>query len=380
MTVPIRMFSYTDPGAPQLVVHNPYSFFQVMLAVLVGNNGIAYGNKASAGWTLYAEDRAKFKLVIQQAGGNKRFLQFSTPKNQVLGSSNNYWSVTARMYEMMNDIDSGTNQIPNLSYSQYSEWGIPPFNSGVPGGSDTGNFAAFKGAVPWWIICDDRFFYLKMDPVYSPTAQVNNCIYFFGDLEKASKTDPYATILWSYTAAQTYGGNGYRDIVGQTPNNSTIQASAPFYMTGSASDAANPNLWIMRSLAQSPQAPIGPICSLVYNQTFSNMGWNTAQPMIQNSYYNKRQTLSPGMVVEVGVMPRGYLPGLHYPSMQGLSNYGDNWQFTDQNGTPWILWQSWNNSLAAQSSLYPNNTQAGGANYVNVLIRLDTWRDTWEGS
>lgn len=384
MTVPVQVFSYTDLGAPQMVIHNPYTFFQVIRQVLVGCNGIAYGTTPSAGWTLYGEDRKQMKLVIQQAGGNQRYLQLGCPKS--LNPYNWFWSVTARMYENMWDIDSGLGQDPYISTNSnvLSEWGIPP-GTGSNFGSDAGGYNAYNGAVPWWIIADDRFFYLRMDPVYingGTSYGFMNTIYFFGDLAQTNPDDSYATVLWAYSTTQGAGGS-YANILNSSTNSWGAQSAvSPFaeYSSAYGENGSNPNLWIMRPLSQNPQAISAPICNMVYNQSMSQMLYNSTyneqQPAIQNSWYNKKQQLTPMMVVETGVKPRGYMPGLYLPSMQGLTNYSDRWQFTDNNGIPWILWQSWQ-APGSGNGQWPLKL-SGGANYMNVFIRLDTWRDSWD--
>lgn len=386
-----RYYSWTDPGAPQLIAENVYALPMILRQCLVGCNGIAYANKPAAGWNLYAEDRANCKFVVQSPGGNQRFFHLSDP--QVFNTMTGY---TVRMYESMKDVDGGWGQNPKANDFQTSVWALGPWssNSNNPW-NDPQNFSWSNNAIPWYMLVSDTFFYIKIDPIWwvgQSGTNTFNSIYFFGDLTDTVGNDPYATVLWSYTQAgdstishnviQNSGGGGLT-----SPTNfTTAQAQAcaqPFTQINSPLDTnTTTSLWIMRPLSGSitvSSNKSNPV-NIGYNQSWAPQV-GLSQPFLGSSFFDKKTIMNPVYVYENGTRLRGRFPGL-YVSSTNAATTTDQHQWTDLNGVPWILWKNWvavaNSPTALLSSdegKYKQQISPSPAwsNMGNFFFRMDQW-------
>ena len=77
MGLPVTVYRYTDPGAPQVNNGTPSEWINVLKKVLVEG----YGTKVGLGWTVEFENAAAFKIAFRNKvadGGSGGYVQFSS--------------------------------------------------------------------------------------------------------------------------------------------------------------------------------------------------------------------------------------------------------------------------------------------------------------
>lgn len=125
-----RSFRWDDASAPALS-GTAGALAAILKQCLVGVAGVAYGSKASAGWTVAFEDIGANKIVFRNAlaaGGTGCYLR--------VDDSNAQYAII-QCYESMSDIDTGVS--PAASAVRY----IPKSN-------------AASAAARLWVICADE--------------------------------------------------------------------------------------------------------------------------------------------------------------------------------------------------------------------------------
>ncbi len=140
-----RLLSYTDTGAPQLQ-GTVGSLAAVLKAALVDG----YGSVAPLGWTLeYSSDSYKVCAFRNNPATGTGFY---------LKVDDNYTTNTRYAffygYEQMTAIDSYVNPLLESESSPY--WVCKSFYN-----------TAQTNAIPWWIIGDDRGFWLIIKGTYN---------------------------------------------------------------------------------------------------------------------------------------------------------------------------------------------------------------------
>lgn len=376
--VPVTYYSSADPGAPQIVINNPQTILHVIRQCLVGVNGIAYGEgsnqKPSAGWNLYAEDRKNVKLVIQQGGGQGRYLRLASPQVftdafPVSNSANAiYWyALLVNAYNSMTSIDAGTGSFPDQKSWPWNYWG---WGGSTYVGNSTGN-PNQNSPTAWWIIADKQFFYIKILPLYN--YNVNNQTYYFGDLVNGASYDTNNTVLWSYKDPLQWNNSASYN-VNQNSTVSVPNQQGPFIGYNTADAAPHPCIQCAGSITGLNRGIMG---GLNLSQWYAGL-WNAPQGGYNQqafpiTSFNRRLRMVPFELFEQDNPAyqnshfRGNLPGAY---MQDSTMFSAQSQIIPEgiqikvsggalNNVPLVTWNNqWTNG-------YWGNT---------VLIRTDTWR------
>lgn len=374
--VPVTYYSSSDPGAPQIVTNNPQTILHVIRQCLVGNNGMAYGEgkhqKKSSGWNLYAEDRKNCKLVVQQGGGQGRYLRLASPQvvngNYPITNSSGrtYLMMIAHGFSAMTNIDTGTGSFPDQKSWPWSYWTWG-------GGTYNNNFGAIvqmTNPIAWYIVADKQFFYIKL--VFTNTG-LNywwNQGYYFGDLVNGYEADTTNTVLWSFTESVVDNSYG-------SPSNSGQGGydAAPFlgYVTADNTAGPIPSLWCAGSIAGTNRGnnPGGLNLGMYYAGLFNNPAAGTLQQPFPTTAFNRKiRMVGFNLFEQEGSQHthyRGTLPGAFAQ---------DNQMFSQTTGTIpegiqiKVSGGSLNNATLVS---WMNATQTAFYG-PTVLIRTDTWR------
>lgn len=298
-TTPI-VYDSGDAGAPQIiipigtqVIATMQNVLAVIKACLVGTSGTAYGSKAAAGWTLAYDsstDATNPRMALRQGnvttnggtdgGSNGMYIRIETgglsgALGQAFGTTqlNVAAAGTAsigrrfmrvRGFETMTTVDAGTNPFPNLAQapesttlSYYWAWATGANSIASPTAQIT---------IPWTIVADDRFFYIRFLAGTGITNGTDCSVttYFFGDLVQTnpSMNDIFDTIIYGNTDVSTVAATAGSWLLPNTNTNSatTVYQYKPF--CGSQAQATPgttpqtalqpmPNLWIARPWPQA---------------------------------------------------------------------------------------------------------------------------------
>lgn len=249
-----------DAGAPQLVipigaqtVATIQNVLTIIKACLVGTGGTAYGSKAAAGWTNAFDsstDATNPRMALRQGnvttnggvdgGSNGRYIridgggltgtvgqaygtvQLNAVAAGTAGIGRRYLRV--RGYEAMTTVDVGTNPFPNLT--QVPESTTVSFYWAYTCGTNSIASPTASITIPWTIIADDRFFYIRFFANTGTTATNDGSVttYFFGDIVQTGSTinDLFNTIIYANSNVTTTAATaGTTDL----PNCNTNTAS-----------------------------------------------------------------------------------------------------------------------------------------------------------
>ena len=184
----VRVYRWDDAGSPPVLTGQLGSLIALLDAVLVGTAGIAYGSKASSGWT--KEFSGTNKAVYKNgAGSTGCYLRVDH------SSVANYARV--RGYRTCADIDAATSTVPTPTDAQVSG-GLYLYSS------DTTDATAR----PWVIVADSKRFYIWVGYNVTTATGLGTTaamhMAFFGDLLPAKGDDNcHFALVASHTAAAT---------------------------------------------------------------------------------------------------------------------------------------------------------------------------------
>lgn len=357
--VPVRYFACTDKDAPQIVGSNPQTWLHVLRQCLVGNNGIAYGNKPSAGWTCPYEDRKNLKLVVRQGGGHQRYLRVANPivLNSTGGTTGTWFLMSMRGYNAMTSVDAGTGLFPDASFT-FPNWGM---SSVQPGANNTQNQVYY-----WYMAADDRFVYFKVAVGVNSSNGSAFCpqTIMFGDTVGAAANDTTNTILTAFTQVGSATENNW---MGQGRNSagSLIQQSDMIYNYGYFDGPQTQTLWSAGSILPETTPPGGQNVYTAWNTALVGSNSN-GTGAYDASTYNKKLGLVPVGVFESGTAFRGFLPGLYLHDSNLFATTANI--ISDQTVITTV-----GGPLNRVPLRYWNNSQNTG-NVVSKFIRMDTWR------
>jgi hypothetical protein len=172
MTAP-NVYKSTDASAPAKISGVAGSLVTVLDACLVGSGGVAYGAKASAGWTIAftAANRRVYRMTTTGATGFYLDVNDAGPGGVTLGME-----AFCRGYEIASGVGAGTNPFPTVAQQAN---GIAIRKKGSPDATATDS--------PWVVIADDKTVYVFIDtndfPGYSG--------FMFGDFFSFTTGDAY---------------------------------------------------------------------------------------------------------------------------------------------------------------------------------------------
>ena len=293
----VTVYRWDDPGAPVLSNPSAGSLIGVLDACLV--NG--YGTKPAAGWT--KEFSGTNLAAYRQGAGSMCYLRV----NDGTGS----FKATARGYESMTDVDTGTNDFPTAAQ----------LVNGIYIALSTSVTAVQK---PWIVLADEKRFYLWVGASVLTAASALSAsttwqgLFFFGDIVSFRPGDTYCCQIAGSDSSST--------------------ATERFGIGGSIS-SVNAGCFIARNAAQA----VGAINN---NRSFDYHGANALTTMGSSSCVAYPDPISGGLnlsrvhvsngIATVGV--RGRMPGMFAPLNALPGNNGDTFSGTgDLAGRTFIL-------------------------------------------
>ncbi|MBS0043347.1 hypothetical protein KFE26_13710 [Shewanella sp. M16] len=310
MGLPVTVYRYTDPGAPQLVNATPSEWINILKKVLVEG----YGNKAPLGWTLEFENAAAFKVAFRNSlanGGSGGYFQFWSANGGNTSQQGCYIKCAGDMSAI--DVFSKACGLRAATLS----------NSG-------------KG---WEIIGTSRGFYLMQHRTDSPKMLVAaNTIfwcYFIGDIHSFYSNDINCFSLIS--------GNNTAGDLPSTPAGSVIGWTTTLSAQLYAVDGVNTSRMYSMTLpfvnTSSPGAPF------LNDAEVSNLQHNFVMPYLEIAYNINDASGVPANISTSLPACRGTAPGMKVSSFVGYGN--NNWP-VDRifDGITYILLRSvYNNKL-----------------------------------
>lgn len=159
----VTIYKSSDPGAP-ILTGQPGSFVALLDALLVGVDGIAYGDKPSLGWTreFGTAAVAAWRMSTTEPGSSGAYLKVWNE-----GGGN---SAFARGYKTMSSLNVGENETPTVAMTDRPTWSP----------SDQNNSAA-RG---WILIGDGRTFYINILTNGTSWTNDSQCVILgFGDYD-----------------------------------------------------------------------------------------------------------------------------------------------------------------------------------------------------
>lgn len=295
MGLPVTVYRYTDPGAPQITNGTPSEWINVLKKVLVEG----YGSKAALGWTLEFENAGAFKVAFRNnvaEGGSGGYVQF--------------WS----------SYGSNSANEPMKVKCALGMTALDTFIKAGPGRQifNTGNMRG------WEIIGTSRGFYFTVLWTYPPiqmgistsSSGYHNC-YFIGDIDSkiANDNNCFTLVDTINTTSDSYGSS------------QGIASSSNLYMyiysvTGEAIGGPHVGLkslfsFIDTSLDGNAEA-LGVDHNMFPAHITTEIANNNANTSISLPYF------------------RGFVPGLYYSSFAGYRN--ENWpKELVRDGITWVL-------------------------------------------
>ncbi len=185
----------SDTSAPTLLEAAQGSMINLLNTLLVGSGGVAYGSKASAGWTLAYTGAVSLASSHQGAfqqgsGSNGFYLSIDDSAASANGSG-----AKVQMFETMSAWNVGTNGTPTTAQLN-------------PGYFPRGNNGTDTNAMRWCVIADAKRFYMWHEGSSTSGLIGEGCAFGFGDIDTFSAADGYATMLHCYTTAAAAGAGG----------------------------------------------------------------------------------------------------------------------------------------------------------------------------
>lgn len=281
MTSVSRVYSSTDPGAPQLS-GVAGSLVAVLDAVLVDGYGSAANAKPGAGWTKALVGTNKRAYRNDPVAGSGFHLQVDDS-----GSVGSARQAVVRGYAQMTAFDAGMTPVPT---PQVLPSGVPVAKSSQLSGVSTA----------WVIIADSRFFYLFVNPwINRPSNRPHP--YFFGDFISYKPGDMNCWCL-SRNGLVSFDGSGDVDgYVFSTDNTpATLDVNrAAIYLPDTYSSPSAPALaHLVGGSRSGGWRPWG--SNALDSSVYPN-------PVTQGLIYSN------AFIYEERGMPRGELPGLLVP-------------------------------------------------------------------
>lgn len=285
MGLPVTVYRYTDPGAPQLVNSTPSEWINILKKCLVEG----YGDKAPLGWTLAFENAGTQKVAFRNSianGGSGGYFQFWS----ITGGNNSQQGCYIKCAGDMSDLDVFTKAC-GLRYATLS-------NSG-------------KG---WEIIGTSRGFYLIQHRTDSIKMQVAaNTIYwcyFIGDIHSFYPND---VNCFSLISGNSTGGD-----LTSTPAGSVIGWSGTLYAQLYAVDGANASRMYAATLPFSNGSQnTSPFTN---DAEASNLQHNFVMPYLEIAYNSNDASGVPANISPSLPVCRGTAPGMSVSSFLGYIN------------------------------------------------------------
>ena len=168
------VYKSTDSGAPTLS-GTAGDLITLLDAILVGTSGIAYGSKASAGWTKSYSGTNKASYRNNSVTGSGCHVRIDDDAPGAGGAREAF----ARVYKTMSDIDTGTQPCPTVAQNA---------NGQIIRKSSTLD----STARPWILVADDKTFTLTIGAdvtSYSSTESGHSTLFHAGDYETANSGD-----------------------------------------------------------------------------------------------------------------------------------------------------------------------------------------------
>jgi len=172
------VYQSTDASAPVLT-GQAASFKGLIKAITIGTAGVAYGAKASLGWTSVYEDTNKLVIRSADAASPKPYLRFDDTGSGTGGARQCF----VRGYAAMSNIDTGTGPFPSVAQAAS---GIVVRKSAT----------ADSTARAWIIVADGRGIHVFIDNSQSAG---NYDHWYFGDIVSIMPSDTYGSIVGGRT-------------------------------------------------------------------------------------------------------------------------------------------------------------------------------------
>jgi len=186
MAAPI-VYQSTDASAPVLT-GQAASFKGLIKAITIGTAGVAYGAKASLGWTSVYEDTNKLVIRSADAASPKPYLRFDDTGSGTGGARQCF----VRGYAAMTNIDTGTGPFPSVAQAA----------SGVVVRKSA---TADSTARAWIIVADGRTIHVFISHGQSSGDYDHWC---FGDIAPSIPSDSYFSIVGGRTVDESTATNG----------------------------------------------------------------------------------------------------------------------------------------------------------------------------
>lgn len=171
-------YSSADAGAHVLTNANS-SLAGLLRKVLVGTAGIAWGSKASAGWTEPFATASNVSVFRQGSGSNQRYLRMVDNGAAPTGTRR----ASFRGYEAMTAISTGTNAFPTAAQLSGNGTYLPYLRDSGGGVWSSSNYR---------IWADSKCFLLFVDS-YGPNNYWEP--FFFGDFISYKAGDTFNTVI-----------------------------------------------------------------------------------------------------------------------------------------------------------------------------------------
>lgn len=289
-----RLYKSTDTSAPVLV-GGVSSLINVLDKCLVAG----YGSKTAAGWTkpFTGTNAAAFRNSVA-AGGTGMYLR-------VVDSAAGY--ATARVYETMSSVSSGSNVAPHAStMSNGVFWSKSVTSDSTPR--------------PWWLIADELTFYLfvQADP---PGTYVHDSVFGAGDIVSEIASDPWRYFVLGRTDSSHAGAGGVGGGGG--------------LMIGTESSYANParssteSLWLGRNRSAASGA-VNVRVMVLGTMSGAAVGSDAGSALVNPSPSSSHEYWHQAWIPEGGTL-RGRLRGIYLP----ISALGSTATGAARDDMPW---------------------------------------------
>lgn len=168
MSLPVTMYRWDDPGAPQLDLNNG-SMLQVLKKCLIDG----YGTKQGAGWTLNEISADNNNMIFSPASQSWYYLLYDDARNSFITNKG----------AMIGAIDGWIDIETPISSLEYEDWTIR-----VPQNSFSNQFIDKRGT-GWCIVATSEWFYLLQSGYYQGAS-------FIGRLDCAEFDVVYTCIAY----------------------------------------------------------------------------------------------------------------------------------------------------------------------------------------
>jgi len=271
------IYSSLDAGSP-IIDGQTSSLIVAMRAILVGTAGIAYGSKASAGWTEpYAAASGVAVFRNNSVVGSGAYLRVDDNATGTGGAR----EALVRAYKTMSSLSVGTDPTPTVAQ--------------VSGGLVVRKSSlASSAARGWWAIACRKWVYVFIDSSGAGSSAMA-CPLFAGDIRSIRAGDAYQFLL-----------------AGSSIQNQTGSANrSPFFSLSQAQLSIVPavsDAYLMRNFGQAPGPQLVKLLHPFGIDTGIGEG-GTPYPLDTNNGL----LFSRALVLEAAARPRGYMPNLYWP-------------------------------------------------------------------